>query len=92
MRHAKRGEVNYDAIDGFTAAHAASGAIMALTGVKASTALAMAVGWELVEPVLKTEIPGLFPHASIDTPINKLTDVAAVMVGWWGAKRLSRGR
>lgn len=92
MRHAKPGEVNYNAVDVFTAAHVAAGVIMAMSGVKAPTALALAVGWELVEPVLKTEAPGLFPHARIDSSVNKLTDAAAVMVGWWGAKRLSRGR
>lgn len=86
-RIARRGEVNYGAFDVFTIAHAAAGVAMGVAGVSRSRALAVAIGWEIVEPILKTALPGAFPHATIDTMTNKTTDVVAVMAGWWVVSR-----
>ncbi len=92
VRRAKPGEVNYGPVDRFTFAHAAAGVGLALADASGPVALAVAIGWEVVEPTLKVKAPALFPYASRDSMTNKVVDVVAVMAGWYGTRKLSRGR
>jgi hypothetical protein len=81
-RPARPGEINHAAIDGFTIGHAMVGVGLALLGIPWWGALAVAIGWELVERPLKTTMPEVFPHASQDTFTNAFFDAAGMMTGW----------
>lgn len=70
-------------VDRFTLAHAGVGAAYGLLGLGWGTVVTLAIGWELLERPLKDAIPQAFPHASQDTAANALTDVVAVIGGWW---------
>lgn len=73
---------NVAPVDRFTLGHMAVGVILGLRGVPWWVALGITVGWELIEDPLKSSLPGIFPHASHDAPINSIIDGAAVMLGW----------
>lgn len=82
LRKARPHEINGGPFDRFTLGHAAFGTILGLGRANFTTALALGVGVELLEVVLKDRFPDAFPSASQDTPINQIVDVAAVIAGW----------
>lgn len=92
QRTAQTGEINGDAIDRFTIGHAAFGTIMGLGRVPWWGALTVAVGWELLEHVLKDAVPAAFPHATQDTLINSTFDALAMMLGWGAIRALPPAR
>ena len=80
------GTINGDALDRFTLAHAASGAVAGALKSPWWATLAGALLWELVERPLKNKYPEAFPNSSQDTVPNAICDVAAIMVGWGAAQ------
>lgn len=87
---AREDEINGKPVDRFTFGHAALGGVLAVAGVSAPAALAVAVIWELVETPAKRARPDLFPNPSADTAANAVLDVAAVMIGWGIARSVTR--
>lgn len=59
-----------------------AGAAMADQGMSASTTLAVATVFELVETKLKMARPTAFPVATYDTAENMVGDVISAMIGW----------
>jgi hypothetical protein len=82
QRQARPGEINGDGVDRFTIGHAAFGVLMGLGRVPLWAAVAVAVGWELIENPLKDRFPEAFPHASHDTFENASMDAIAMVAGW----------
>ncbi len=76
------GEINYDPLDRFTFAHAASGAAMGLFRLPWWVTLMTAVSWDLIERALKAGFPHWFPHYTQDTAQHVAIDAAAWMIGW----------
>jgi hypothetical protein len=87
-REALPGEVNGDALDRFTLAHAAAGVLMGLGRLPWWAALGLAIAWEVAENPLKDRFPGVFPHATHDRPCNAVADTCAVMAGWAAMRAL----
>ena len=81
-RAAEPGEINHAVVDRFTIAHFAVGVLMGAGRMPWWGALAIAVGWELVERPLKRSAPQIFPHATQDTVQNAVGDAVAMMAGW----------
>lgn len=79
---ARKGAVNYGAVDRFTFVHFAIGLAYGWLGLSFWTALFLASLWEVVENPLKFNLPRLFPHATADTLQNLVGDMIAVMTGW----------
>ena len=75
-------EINKDLFDPFTLVHAAGGFFMARLGASFTTTFLIGVAWEIVEPWLKDQYPDQFPNPSRDSTPNKITDIAAWMIGW----------
>lgn len=84
------GKDNRAVLDRFTLLHAFVGAGLRFAGLSFWPTVMIAVGWELVEPALKRNYPSVFPNATTDSIGNKVGDVGAVAVGWYGAG-LARG-
>tara|TARA_R100000655_G_scaffold66105_4_gene104520 strand:+ start:2017 stop:2355 length:339 start_codon:yes stop_codon:yes gene_type:complete len=89
--------VNRTAVDQYTLLHIVSGVaiffILKLFGKDwPILALILAIGWEIFEPMAKEWNPDVFPNPSKDSAINKTFDVIAVMVGYYGARMLTRRR
>ena len=76
------GELNYAFVDPYSLAHAAVGALLGLLGLRLGALLAIAIGWELAEHVLKNLVPAAFPHPTQDTLANSTGDVLSALVGW----------
>ena len=91
-RPAKPGELNWKAVDQFTALHVISGAVMGKMGMEMSTAFLLGAGWEVAEVPLKKNFPSMFPSETYDSGANKIVDIAAVMAGWWLGDRLNGRR
>lgn len=70
--------------DKFTLLHALAGMGMRLIGLQFWQTLILSVAWEVLEPTLKDHFPRLFPQSKKDKLINKVGDVAATMLGWYG--------
>jgi hypothetical protein len=77
-----RGEVNHAVFDPWSLVHALVGIVMARLGAGLLPTLALAVGWEVAEHVLKNLVPALFPHPSQDSLANSAGDVLATVVAW----------
>jgi hypothetical protein len=75
--------INNSMFDRFTFAHAIAGAVYGYKDLSPSTALLLAVGWELAERPLKANWPHLFPHSSQDTLANAAGDILATMIGYY---------
>ena len=73
---------NRELFDRFTLFHFATGAFMAMRGYEPETAIAVAVGFEVLERPLKSTFPDAFPNPEQDTLINSTGDVLATAVGW----------
>lgn len=82
QRTALPGEINGDAFDRFTLAHAGVGVALGLLRVPWWAAVGFALAWEIAERPLKDNLPGVFPNATQDTVPNAITDAAAVVAGW----------
>ena len=81
-REAVAGEINYPAVDRFTAAHYAWGVILGAARLPWWGAAIFAVGWEFVERPLKRAMPKAFPHSTQDTIANATGDAIAMMAGY----------
>jgi len=92
QRTAHSGEINYAFVDPYSFAHAAVGAILGLVGLRLGALLAIAIGWELAEHVLKNLIPAAFPHPTQDTLANSIGDVLSALLGWAIARGASAAR
>lgn len=85
-------EINYPFLDRFTLVHFLIGMAYGAMGWAFSTALVLAVFWELIENPLKAYLPFIFPHATADTLKNSAGDVIAVICGWLLAQELFSGK
>jgi hypothetical protein len=75
-------------LDRFTVGHVAAGTLFALGRVPWWAALAMSVGFELIENALKRKSPALFPSRIEDSWAHAAVDVTAVMAGYGAIKLL----
>jgi hypothetical protein len=87
--------VNRTAVDQYTLLHIVSGIVLFFTFRLFGKdwpllTLALAIMWEYFEPMAKDWNPDIFPNPSKDSMINKVFDVLAVMVGYYGAKVVMR--
>ncbi len=82
QRTATSGEVNFGFLDPYSLVHGFIGIIAAALGLRFAGTLALAVGWELAEHLLKQLVPSVFPHVTQDTLQNSCGDVLATMLGW----------
>ncbi len=83
---------NQAAFDRYTILHTLSGVAMRLVGVSFWWAAAIAVTWELVEPMLKEKYPSMFPQAAKDSMKNKVVDATSMMAGWYGTGLVMEAR
>jgi membrane protein YqaA with SNARE-associated domain len=90
------GQVNYQLVDFMSLVHVGVGAALALFRIGLVATLIIAVGWELVEHVLKNCQPQMFVFPSQDTLMNACGDVLCAVVGWllgrWVSARSGRAR
>jgi len=82
QRVAGPGELNHGFLDPYSLVHGLVGAVIALFGLGFGAAIAIAVGWELAEHVLKNIAPAAFPHPTQDTLANSAGDVLSTAIGW----------
>ncbi len=87
-RTARPGEVNYPVVDRFTLVHAGFGALLSILGASRGQALAMAIGWELLERPLKRSMPQIFPDSTQDTIPNMIGDAIATELGYLAMEKL----
>ncbi len=87
-RRARPGEANYHAVDRFSLLHGAVGAVMGSAGAGIGTTMLASVVWETIEPDLKSRYPSVFPNSSLDSPANKVGDMASVALGWVLGRKL----
>ena len=85
---ARPGEVNYPIVDRFTLVHAGFGALLSIMGASRNQALAVAIGWELLERPLKRSMPQIFPHSTQDTILNMIGDAVANYLGYSAMEKL----
>ena len=69
-------------VDRWTAGHFALGMFLAYVKFPFEGTVVVAVGWELIEPILKERFPAIFPHPQVDSNANKVGDVLAVLLGY----------
>lgn len=81
-RTARPGEINYAPLDRYSLFHGLVGVAAGLIGLGFWQTFAVAVGWEIVEHVLKNLVPSLFAYPTQDTLVNSIGDVLSTMVGW----------
>lgn len=81
--------LNNDAFDRWSVGHAVLGFVLSKTGFNLTTTFAIAVIWEVIEPVLKDNYPNIFPHPSQDTQANKLGDIVSVIIGYFAGEATS---
>jgi hypothetical protein len=82
QRTATSGEINFGLVDPYTLVHGLVGVVAAAIGLRFVGMLTLAIGWEIVEHVLKLLIPSVFPHVTQDTFQNSCGDVLATTLGW----------
>jgi hypothetical protein len=88
VRTAVPGETNYPFVDAFTLAHLGVGALLSILGASQKQALAVAIGWELIERPMKRSMPNLFPHSTQDTIPNMVGDAVANYLGYLAMEKL----
>lgn len=71
-----------DPIDKLTFAHAVAGLFVGLTSAPISVAVALAVGWEVLERYLQDRVPEAFSGSPQDRIQNSIIDACAVLLGW----------
>ena len=89
---ARPGEINYAPIDRYSLAHGLIGVAAGLAGFGFWQTVAIAVGWELVEHVLKNLVPAVFAYPSQDTLANSFGDVVSTLLGWAMATAIRQQR
>lgn len=77
--------------DRFTLGHGMVGACLGLAGVPWWFALAVAVGWDVIENPLKRALPRVFPDQRPDTLPHVAVDISAWMLGYGLMKLLPPG-
>ncbi|HEY4394058.1 MAG TPA: hypothetical protein VGP64_08350 [Polyangia bacterium] len=82
QRMARPGEINYAPVDRYSLAHGLIGVAAGLAGFGFWQTVGIAVGWEILEHVLKNLVPALFAYPSQDTLVNSFGDVISTMLGW----------
>ena len=80
--------MNEAMFDTWSWGHIALGFVCKRAGFSFPTVLVIAIGWELIEPSLKTSNPDLFPHPSIDSNANKFGDILSVLLGYYAGGRV----
>ena len=88
QRTATSGEINFGFLDPYALVHGVIGVIAAAIGLRLWGTLALAVGWEIAEHLLKEIVPSVFPHVTQDTLQNSAGDVLATMLGWGLARAI----
>ena len=79
---------NGKTIDGWTVVHGVAGYAAAKIGFGLLSTFAIAVAWEVIEPKVHRNWPGIFPDGTVDSGPNAATDIGAAMIGWYvGATR-----
>lgn len=91
QRVAGPGELNHGFLDPYSLVHGLVGAVAALFGLGLAGTMAIAIGWEVAEHVLKNVDPAAFPHPTQDTLANSIGDVLSTAAGW-GLAAVARGR
>lgn len=86
-----RAGVNKEAVDAFTLAHIAFGALLGIIGVPWWVAAGFAVGWELLERPMKATTPQMFPVSSQDSFANAAFDAVGMFGGWAAARGVMVG-
>ncbi len=81
-RMAQPGEINYAPLDRYSLFHGLVGVAAGLVGLGFWQTFAVAVGWEIVEHILKNLVPSVFAYPTQDTLVNSIGDVLSAMVGW----------
>jgi hypothetical protein len=76
------GDVNHGLFDVFSLVHLGGGIFFGAIGLGFFPMLALAVGWEFAERVLKDCIPHVFVHPAQDTIVNACGDILMAMAGW----------
>lgn len=89
---ARPGEINYPPVDRYSLAHGLIGVAAGLAGFGFWPTVGIAVGWEILEHVLKNLVPALFAYPSQDTLVNSLGDVISTMLGWAVATAIRQRR
>ncbi len=75
--------LNKTPIDWWTPMHFGSGLVVGLLGVPFWAAVAITVGYEVLEYYHETPSGSLlFGSQSVETPLNSTIDVAAYLAGW----------
>jgi hypothetical protein len=92
QRKALPGEINYPPVDRYSLAHGLIGVAAGLAGFGFWQTVGIAVGWEIVEHVLKNLVPALFAYPSQDTLVNSFGDVISTMLGWAMATAIRQRR
>jgi len=82
QRTALPGEINYPPVDRYSLAHGFIGVALGLAGFGFWQTVGIAVGWEILEHVLKNLVPAVFAYPSQDTLVNSFGDVISTMLGW----------
>ena len=75
-------------VDRFTLVHAGFGALLSIMGASRNQALAVAIGWELLERPLKRSMPQIFPDSTQDTIPNMIGDAIAMELGYLAMEKL----
>ena len=70
--------------------HLGVGIAFGLFRIGLGPTLAVAVGWEVLEHVLKDHAPQMFVFPSQDSLANSIGDVLSAVVGWYLAGPISR--
>jgi len=76
------GETNIVPVDRFTMAHLGIGMWLGALKVRESTAIGIAIGWEIGENVLKDKFPQIFPDSRKDILSNAVIDALAMYAGY----------
>ncbi|HVV50168.1 MAG TPA: hypothetical protein VHO06_10950 [Polyangia bacterium] len=82
QRMARPGEINYAPFDRYSLFHGLVGLAAGLVGLGFWPMLGIAVGWEIVEHVLKNLVPAVFAYPTQDTLANSVGDVLSALYGW----------
>jgi hypothetical protein len=80
--------VNYGVVDKFTVAHVASGALLGFTPLPWWGALALTIGFELVEPYMQEAFPQWRVSSTRETVANSISDVVVAMLAYWAVKAI----
>lgn len=81
IKREERDETNHVPVDRFTLVHFGAGVGANVLGLSLEQTLALAIGFEVVEYLVKDVHPEIFPHPSQDSPINAAVDVGAAVGG-----------